>query len=234
MHRTLNIIGFTCIALLASNAAAAEFQSHTSIHDAARTFMQNHARTTFEQKPEIRPGKLDSRLKLRQCTLPLVTYLPDGSRGVGKMTVGVKCTDHKPWSLHVPIMVSLFKEVLVAKESLPRGKLLEKSDLKHTKYDLARLTHGYISELGDSVGMMLKRPLSAGAPLTPNMVEKPRLITRGQRVTIFARAGGMEVRTSGKALAHGAAGERIAVVNIKSKLKLEGTVTASGEVKVDI
>ncbi|NNE63328.1 MAG: flagellar basal body P-ring formation protein FlgA, partial [Gammaproteobacteria bacterium] len=66
------------------------------------------------------------------------------------------------------------------------------------------------------------------------MVEKPRIISRGQRVTILARVGGMEVRTSGKALAHGAAGERIAVQNIKSRQKLEGTVLASGEVKIDL
>lgn len=234
MYKLLNTFGFICIASLATNAAAAGYQSHKSIHNVARQFMLDHVKSAYGQKPEIKSGNLDSRLKLKQCAKPLEASLPEGSRGIGKITVAVKCKDSKPWSLHVPVSVSLFKYVLVAKETLPRGKLLVKSDLKRAKYDLARLQSGYINKFENSVGMKLKRNLIVGAALTPNMIEKPRVITRGQRVTILAQTGGMQIRTRGKALAHGAAGERIGVVNIKSKLKLEGVVTASGEVKVDI
>lgn len=234
MIRLKNILGFICIALLANSAAADGFQTHASIHDVARKFMLDHIKSTYSQKADIKPGNLDSRLKLRKCALPLEASLPNGSRGIGKITVAVKCSDRKPWSLHVPVSVSLLKSVLVAKEPLPRGKLLVKSDLQQVKYDLARLPNGYISKFENSVGMKLKRPLATGVALTPNMIEKPRLITRGQRVTILAQSGNMVVRSSGKALANGAVGERIGVVNIKSKRKLEGVVTASGEVKVAI
>lgn len=234
MYRSINIFSFICIALLARSATAADFQTHASIYDTASRFMLDHVASRYELNTEIKPGTLDSRLTLRQCTKPLEASLPTGSRGIGKITVAVKCTDHKPWSLHVPITVSLYQDILVAKESLPRGKLLEKDDLKRSRYDLARLTNGYISQFDDSVGMKLKRPLTAGAALTPGMLEKPVLVQRGQRVTILAQSGGMVVRTSGKALAHGAAGERIGIINIKSRLKLEGVVTASGEVEVDI
>lgn len=233
MQTKLTSIGCLAISLV-TNAVAADFQSHSSIHEAASQYVMDHVKSMYDIGPAIRPGKLDSRLKLRQCTQPLTAHLPDGNRGIGRVTVSVKCTDHKPWSLYVPVLVSLFKEVLVAKESLPRGKLLQETDLKQMKYDLARLPHGYISEYADIAGMKLKRPLVAGAALTPNMIEKPRIISRGQRVTILVQVGGMEVRTSGKALAHGAAGERIAVENIKSRRKLEGTVLASGEVKIDL
>lgn len=238
MYKYMRTTGLICIALLAltqaTSAAAASYQSHASIHKVAQQFISSHVKSTYGQKPEIKPGKLDSRLKLRQCTLPLNASLPERSRGMGKVSIAVKCNDHKPWSLHVPVTVSLFKYVLVAKDPLPRGKLLEKSDLKRAKYDLSRLQSGYINKFEDSVGMKLKRSLLAGAALTPNIIEKPRLISRGQRVTILAKTAGMEIRTSGKALAHGAEGERIGVINTKSRLKLEGTITASGEVKVDI
>lgn len=234
MVRSLNIVGFICLTLCSYTAAASDFQTHASIHETARLFMQDFVKSTYEQKPDIKSGSLDSRLKLRPCTKPLEAWLPNGSRGIGRITVGVKCADHKPWSLHVPITVSLLKQVLVSKAPLPRGKILTRSDLKRVNYDLADLPNGYISEFRDSVGLKLKRTLTAGAALTPAMLEKPRLITRGQRVTILAQNGGMVVRTSGKALAHGAAGERITVVNIKSKSKLEGIITASGEVEVEI
>lgn len=230
----ITITATLLVPALVTPASAASYQSHASIHNVAKQFMLNHVKSTYGQKPEIKSGKLDSRLKLRQCTQPLLASLPERSRGIGKVSVAVKCSDHKPWSLHVPVTASLFKYVLVAKEPLPRGKLLEKSDLKRAKYDLARLQSGYINNYENSVGMKLKRSLITGAALTPSILEKPRLISRGQRVTILAQSAGMEIRTSGKALAHGAAGERIGVINTKSRLKIEGIVTASGEVKVDI
>lgn len=234
MCRTIYLFSFICIALLATKTNAADFQSHASIHDAARVFILDHIQSSYDQTPVIQSGKLDTRLKLRQCSQALETALPDGSRGIGKITLAVKCTDDKPWSLHVPMKVSLFKEVLVAKEPLPRGKLLEKNDLKRAKYDLAKLPHGYINSFKNSVGMKLKRPIAAGVAITPKMVEKPKVILRGQRVTILAKGGGIMVRTSGKALANGAVGDRIGVINIKSKQKMEGIVTGSGEVNVAI
>jgi len=39
---------------------------------------------------------------------------------------------------------------------------------------------------------------------------------------------------NGKALDNGAIGDRIKVINIKSRKKLEGIITVAGEVKVDI
>ena len=234
MYRLIKLFGFVFIASIATPAIAGNYQSHASIHEAARVYMQDYIENTYDQTPEIVSGKLDSRLKLRLCSLPLDTYLPDSSRGIGRITLGVKCADHKPWSLHVPIKVSLFKEVLVATEPLPRGKLLQSSDLKLARYDLSKLPNGYINELKKSVGMKLKRSIATGVALTPRMIEKPNLIVRGQRITILAKSGGIVVRTNGKALANGAAGDRIGVINIKSKQKMEGIVTGSGEVQVTI
>jgi len=50
----------------------------------------------------------------------------------------------------------------------------------------------------------------------------------------MAQSGSMLVRMRGKALDHGAVGDRIKVLNIKSRKKLEGIITVTGEVKVDI
>ena len=234
MFKTAQVYGLAFVASLTTPTLANNYQSHSSIHEAARAYMLSYVETKYEQTPEIVSGRLDSRLKLRLCSQPLDAYLPDGSRGIGKITLGVKCADLKPWSLHVPIKVSLFKEVLVAIEPLPRGKLLESSDLKLSKVDLSKLPYGFITDLKDSVGMKLKRSIATGVALTPKMVEKPNLILRGQRITILAKSGGIAVRTNGKALANGAAGERIGVINIKSKQKMEGIVTRAGEVRVTI
>jgi flagella basal body P-ring formation protein FlgA len=44
----------------------------------------------------------------------------------------------------------------------------------------------------------------------------------------------MEVRMTGKALANGAAGDIIKIENLSSKQQLEGTVTARGEIQINL
>lgn len=234
MQKSLTIMCLTWLVCNISGAHAGGVQSIDSIRKAARQFIAEHTKTVYQQPAEINIGKLDSRLRLRQCNLPLDVYLPTGSRDLGRFTLGVRCSGQKPWSLHVPVTVTIYQKVIVTARSLPRGKILTGNDLKFAKHDKSKLPAGYMDELTEGVGMELKRQLSNGAPLTTSMIRKPKIIKRGQRVSIIARAGGMEVRMAGKALAHGAVGDRIRVLNMKSKKKIEGTVTPSGDIRVDI
>ena len=112
--------------------------------------------------------------------------------------------------------------------------MITAGDVKLTKHNIADLSYGYFVEKKSGVGMKVKRRAVAGTVLTPSMLKKPLVISRGQRVAIMAQSGRMEVRMMGKALNNGAIGDRIKVINIKSKQKLEAVVTSSSEVKVEI
>lgn len=221
-----------CFAM--SSAVAGTYQSHKSIYQAARDFVRLHVISQQNKQAEIKIGTLDSRLKLKQCHKPLQAFQPNGSRDLGKTTIGVKCKGTNPWSLHVPVTISVYKNVLVASHQLQKGTVLTESDIKLKKIDLAKLHYGFFEELKQGTGKKLKKRVLAGAVLTPAMLKNPQLIRRGQQVTIMAQSGRMMVRMEGKALASGAVGERIKVMNIKSRKKLEGVITSSGEVKVDI
>ena len=222
----------TCFGM--STAVAGTYQSHKSIYQAARDFVRSHVISQQNQQAEIKIGTLDSRLKLKQCHKPLQAFQPNGSRDLGKTTIGVKCKGTNPWSLHVPVTISVYKHVLVASHQLQKGTVLTESDIKLKKIDMAKLHYGFFEELKQGTGKKLKRRILAGAVLTPAMLKNPQLIRRGQQITIMAQSGRMMVRMEGKALASGAVGERIKVMNIKSRKKLEGIITSSGEVKVDI
>lgn len=234
MLKTTATIYLSCLGLLASSAVAADYQSHQSIQDAVRQFMMEHTRSVYNQTAEIEKGRLDSRLRLNQCNMPLEVYLPEGSRDVGRITVGVRCADEKPWSLHVPITVTIYKDIVVTTRSLSRGTILSPGDFKRVRYDVSKLPNGYIADENTGIGMELKRHLSGDEPLTTSMFRKPKIVERGQQVSIVAGNGGMEVRMSGKALAHGAVGDRIRVLNLSSKKKIEGTVMPTGDIRVDL
>lgn len=64
------------------------------------------------------------------------------------------------------------------------------------------------------------------------MLEAPRLVRKGDLVTLLAEIAGVNVRMTGKALADGAAGTSIQVSNLSSQRVIEGTVIAEGVVKV--
>ena len=82
--------------------------------------------------------------------------------------------------------------------------------------------------------MQLRRPAAAGSVLTPELVEAPRLVRRGELVTVTARTGGIEIRTQGKAMRDGVQGERIPVENASSRRVVEGQVTGRGQVEVTL
>ncbi len=237
LNNMLNVCSYGLllfVVFVSTSVLAAQYQSHASIYSLAKTFMQQNAAERYLSNAQITPGKLDSRLKLKACEKPLQAYLPNGSRGVGKTTVGIKCTGTRPWSINLPVKVSVYQNVLVATKQLNRGATIKAGDIKLASRDLADLPYGYVDDYSATLGMKLKRRISSGFVITPAILKKPQLISRGQRVTILADTGKMQVRMSGKALGPGAAGDRITVVNISSKQKLEGVITDNGEVKVDI
>ena len=136
MHKQIKILYVLLLCMFISNAHATGYQSHDSIHAAVQQFMTEHTEAVYEQRAEIGNGQLDSRLNLSQCSSPLEVYLPVGSRDIGRLTVGVKCTDANPWSLHVPVTVTVYKNVVVAARSLSRGEVLTENDFKRVKYDM--------------------------------------------------------------------------------------------------
>lgn len=223
---------FCCMNVTVSVAAA--FQSHNSIYQAVQKFISAHIAAQPGKRVKVTTGKLDSRLKLDRCDSPLQAFLPEGSRALGKTTVGVKCSDSKPWSLHVPVTISIYSKVLVATRTLQKNEVLTPDDIKLAEHDLSSLAYGYFEDISAGVGLKIKKRALAGDVLTPSMLKKPMIIKRGQKISIVAESGSMEVRMMGEALNNGAVGDRIKVMNVKSRQKLDAIVLSSAEVKVDI
>ena len=203
-----------------------------TIRNAARAhLLQQHA---DEPQVAIQVDQLDRRLRLKLCSEPLQTHTKAGSGRSFRQTVGVSCNGKSPWSLYVPVTVSLKKRILVATRELPRGSLLTAGDLRLEWRDVSRLRRGYLEDLALATGQRLERDLHQDDPLTPRMVTAPRSIKRGARVTILGQVGQIQVRMPGKALADGSVGDRIRVQNQSSKRNIEATVVAAGLVQVTL
>ncbi len=219
-------------ALTAPALPAAPVQDHESIRNAAVHFITDVVRSSHGQTPDVHAGKLDSRLRLSQCDEPLEAFQPPGGKTMGNITVGVRCSGTRSWSLYVPVKVSIYDKVVAAARPLTRGEVVGEGDVKMVERDLAHLNTGYFSDPAEVAGMEVTRTIAVDAALTNNLVKAPLQVKRGQRVSLIANSGGLEVRMAGEALADGTAGARIKVRNLSSKRVVDGTVLSATTIQV--
>jgi flagella basal body P-ring formation protein FlgA len=211
---------------------AAAFYPLADIRVAVADFLQSQTQNSA-QKVQIEVGQLDARLRLAACVQPLSLTLPPGARLQGMTSVSVKCEAPSPWSLFVPATIRREFGVLVAKQNIPRGKILTESDLKLEVQVLTNMPPGAIAEVSSAVGQLALRAISAGAPVNQSALKARETVRRGQTVTLSLDSGPIAIAVSGTALQGGAVGERIAVRNNNSKRVVEGVIQDSGVVVVE-
>lgn len=218
-------------------AAALAADEHVAVQEHAEilTTVQDFIQTSLEgQNPlrtEVEVQPPDSRLRLAACAQPLEAFLPNQSKLIGSTTIGVRCDSPKAWTLYVTAQIRVYDKIAVTAAPLKRGDALQGSDVQMVDYDVSQLDRGYYSSLDDLNGLILRRALSSGTPLTPSMLVAPKLVKRGETVTLVVDSASLQIRASGTALSDGHKGEQIRVRNERSKQIVEGIVTAAGTVE---
>jgi flagella basal body P-ring formation protein FlgA len=171
-------------------------------------------------------ASVDARLRLPRCTEPLAA-LPHAAG-----TVEVSCPGAAGWKLYVPVRVSRTGAVLVLVRPVAAGSPIPADALAVETRDLARLPGAALADPAQAAGRIARRALAAGQPLSAGDLSLAPVVRRGQPVSLVARAGGLEVRTSGRALADAAPGDAVAVENLSSRRVVSGIAQAGGEVWV--
>jgi len=218
---------------LSTNVYSKEFQSLDDITNTAYDFILNEMQSENDNI-QVVVSKLDPRLRLHQCAVPLEAFKQNHEMRLGRGTVGVRCDDLKPWSLYVPVSIKNFKEVATLKHALTRNSLLTDEDIFLKKMNINRLSSGYFDDISQLKGKILTQSLTKGAVLTKHHVKLPMAINRGQRVTVIARNAVIEVRMEGTAMSKGAIGERIKVKNMKTKRIVEGVIINKHLISVNL
>ena len=216
--------------LLTHSVWAEEHQSHESIRLAVEQFVLDGTENSQDIESSI--NKLDARLKLHLCESPLNTFWPPGSRKRGSTSVGVACEDGKPWKIYVPVKVLEFQEVAVVSRSLIRVDTLQEGDIDMQRRDVSRLGQRFITDYSEFLGYRVRQAASEGKVLQASMLSIPELVKRGEKVTLLASGGGIEIRMVGEALSNGGQGGVIRVRNVNSKRIVEGEVISRGVVLV--
>lgn len=220
--------------MLATSAVRADdgrVESLDRIRTAAVTFVSVQSPPTAK----IEAAALDNRLRLPLCAQPLESSAASpATRGAWNIVITCRAVGNPLWQVFVPVKVLDLQAVVVMVRPVMPGQPLTADALRLESRDVATLGYGYFNEVQKAAGQVLRRPVAAGAVLTPDAVSAQKLIKRGALVTMIGRSGTLEVRAQGKALGDGGDGERISVENLSSRKVVQGVVKDGGTVEVGL
>lgn len=221
------------LALCAALPAQAEpgFQSQDSIIAAIQSRVEAEFRARGQDyQAEVMP--LDPRLRLAECSQALEAFFPQGRREAGTWSVGVRCKGDRPWTLYGQVRIKANVEVLVLNRTLRQGEVIGPGDVALARKDLAEVRGTYFTQADQAIGLAARHGLNAGQTLDAKDLVAPKLIRRGEKVTLRAESGGYQVNMSGEALADAGAGERVRVRNDQSGRIVQGIAAGRGLVLV--
>lgn len=135
--------------------------------------------------------------------------------------------------VYIRARVEIIKDVVVAKRTLKRGIVIEKSDLSLEPRDISRISH-YYSSLDNLLGMETTTIIPSGRAVKEAMVREKPVIAKYDEVDIVVNIANLKVKARGKALQDGYTGKKIKVQNLITKKYLEAIVLNSSEVKVEV
>lgn len=91
---------------------------------------------------------------------------------------------------------------------------------------------GAFSDPAQLVGMETRAALYAGRPVRPGDIGPPAIIDRNQIIVLVYAATGLTISTEARALGRAGVGDRLRVLNVSSRMTVEGVVRPDGSVLV--
>lgn len=83
------------------------------------------------------------------------------------------------------------------------------------------------------IGMETRTTLYAGRPIREGDIGPPAIVDRNQIVTLFYRHGGLTITAEARSLGRGGIGDRLRVLNMSSRMTVEGRIQVDGSVLVN-
>lgn len=217
------------VACTSAGVAAERWQDLAALPPLAERFVQAQVRAT--------PGRIlvsvtapESRLRLPACDQP-AAFAPPSARYWGNGTVGVRCDGPRPWTLYLPVNVSVMGPVVVAARPIRKGETLGEADLAVREMDLTQMNAGGTDDPSEVLGRVAKGPLAGGSVVRVDVLSARPVVLAGESVRLAFAGDGFEIHALGQALTAGGIGENVEV-KARSGRVLRGLVRDKGLVVV--
>ncbi|MBU0513171.1 MAG: flagellar basal body P-ring formation chaperone FlgA [Proteobacteria bacterium] len=164
-----------------------------------------------------------------------ITVVPVGHpiyRGEVALNFHIRIDDKLVKVLLVRGRVDVYSEVVVAVKAIAPGNVIGPGDVRVVKVNQANLSPGLATGPRQVIGLQVRTSFRPGQRIHLSQVKSPRLIRRGEEVTIVVETGGLRITAPGRALTDGHVGGRVSVLNLATKRKIMANVKHPGIVTV--
>lgn len=118
----------------------------------------------------------------------------------------------------------------VLARTVEKGETLTAADF--TSIALSPTTARGATSPREAAGQEAVRRLTAGSPVRTNDIATPRVVRRGETVTIILLSGALRITTAGRALGDAARGQPVRVLNLDTNRTLDAVADKPGHVRI--
>ena len=209
-------------------ANAADQHDHTALKTAVSSFVQQQT-AALPGKVTFHIDEIDTRLRLQPCN-KVEVFLPSGSQLIGRVSVGVRCTEANSWSIFIPVQIKISRDLLISSRPLTLGQIIHAEDISRQTTELTQ--NSGITDSTQAIGKVLRYSIAAGYILREDMLRAPYSVKQGQVVQLSVQGHGFTMSSSGVALANASEGETVQIRTITGRV-VSGIAIEEGVVKIN-
>jgi len=150
--------------------------------------------------------------------------------GTQRFTIANSTTSQPTWEVVAEITQS--PQLVVAKRPLARGTILGPLDVELVAREETTRIATPLRDLEAVLGRELLQTVAAGQALSSEQIRAPILVRRGDPVTVYARAAGLQVRVTARAQDEGSLGDMITVESFNDRRRFLARVCGLQEVEI--
>lgn len=124
-------------------------------------------------------------------------------------------------------------QIYVPAKNIQKGEIITPDMLKTISVRMNRVKPSYITDKDKLLNKEAKKVLSEGKIVTGRDIGSKMLIKKGETVTVVYKTDKMQITAKVEALGEGAKGDKIEVMNVKSKKVLSGIIVDRDTVEVE-
>ncbi|MGB7800114.1 flagellar basal body P-ring formation chaperone FlgA [Buttiauxella sp.] len=167
--------------------------------------------------------------QLPGCPLPEFS-MPGNSRLWGIVSVMAQCGNDKRY---LQVEVQAIGNYVVAAQALPRGSVINESQLQLKRGRLDQLPPRAMLDINQANSAVTLRDIAPDQPILLSMVRQSWRVKAGQQVQVVAAGEGFSVNSEGKALNNAAVSQN-ARVRMSSGQIVSGVVDADGNILINL
>ena len=127
----------------------------------------------------------------------------------------------------------VINKVLVPAKNILKGDVIKEEDLKQISMRASKVKPTYVTEKEKIVEMEARKPLKEGRLISSRDVGKHTVIRKGDTINMLYSSSGVQIVAKGQALSDGGKGDKIEVMNTKSKRNIFAIIIDKDNVEVE-